>query len=48
LEKRAEQILPQSEADGAGGEEAGRNDSNNVCTYDYMNKEKNDLNKEKN
>jgi hypothetical protein len=43
LEKGAGQVLPGSEGsegerEGMGGE--GRNDSNNVCTYEYMNKEK--------
>jgi hypothetical protein len=37
LEKRAEQILPGS---GGGGGAGRRNDPNNVCTYEYMNKEK--------
>jgi hypothetical protein len=34
--KRAEQVLPGSKGPGAGG----RNDSSNVCKYEYMNKEK--------
>jgi hypothetical protein len=36
VEKRAGQFLPGSEGDGAGGS----NDLNNVCIYEYMNKEK--------
>jgi hypothetical protein len=39
LEKRAEQVLPGSKGRWDGGE-GGRNDPNNVCAYDYMNKEK--------
>jgi hypothetical protein len=44
LEKRAEQVLPGSE-EGVGGErewagDGGRNDPSNVCTYEYMSKEK--------
>jgi hypothetical protein len=44
LEKTAEHVLPGSkgggvrEEGGAGG--GGRNDPNNVCIYEYMNKEK--------
>jgi hypothetical protein len=41
LEKRAEQVLPGRER-GCIGEwvwgEGGRNGPNNVCTYEYMNK----------
>jgi hypothetical protein len=45
LEKRAEQVLPGSEGVGVGErlrgwEAGGRNDPNNVCTYEYVNKEK--------
>jgi hypothetical protein len=41
LEKRAVQVLPgregcEEEREGAGG----KNDPNDVCTYEYMNKEK--------
>jgi hypothetical protein len=42
LEKRAEEILPGSEGGGVRGREWGagrRNDPNNICTYEYMNKE---------
>jgi hypothetical protein len=42
LEKRAEQVLPGSQGAGGRGREweAGeRNNPNNVCTYEYMNKE---------
>jgi hypothetical protein len=42
LEERAEQVLPASEGRGGGergGEQGLRNDLNNVCTYEYMNKE---------
>jgi hypothetical protein len=43
LEKWAEHVIPGSE--GSRGRERGqvaegRNDPNNVCTYEYMNKEK--------
>jgi hypothetical protein len=45
LERRAEQVLPGSKE---GSKEKrhrvgsrGRNDPNSVCTYEYMNKEKN-------
>jgi hypothetical protein len=43
LVKRAEQVLPGSEGGGwerEGVGDRGRNDPNNVCTYEYMNKEK--------
>jgi hypothetical protein len=41
LEKRAEQALPGSEGVGGKGSGAGgRNGPNNVCTCEYMNKEK--------
>jgi hypothetical protein len=30
-----------SAGEGRGGGQEGRNDPNNVCTYEYMNKEKN-------
>jgi hypothetical protein len=44
LEKRAEQVLPGSEGVGGRGRglgTRGRNGpSNNVCTHEYMNKEK--------
>jgi hypothetical protein len=43
LEKRAVQVLPGSEVGRweKKGEETGeRNDPNNVCTYEYVNKEK--------
>jgi hypothetical protein len=44
LEKMAEQVLPGSEEVRGGWEKAGgRNDPNNVCTYEYTNKEKNRL-----
>jgi hypothetical protein len=39
LEKRAEQVLLGSKVSGGAGV-GGRNDTNNVCTYEYMNKEK--------
>jgi hypothetical protein len=42
LEKRPKQVLPGREGGwkGEGGEGAGgRNDPNNVCTYEYMSKE---------
>jgi hypothetical protein len=42
LEKRAEQVLPGSEGVGGRGKKQGirgRNDPNNVCPYEYMNKE---------
>jgi hypothetical protein len=41
LEKTAEQVLPGSERGQGEREEVGaggRNDPNNVCTYEYMNK----------
>jgi hypothetical protein len=41
LEKRAEQVLPGSKGSGEREKAGGRNDPNNVCTYEYMNKEKN-------
>jgi hypothetical protein len=47
LEKRAKQVL--SGIKGAGREERegvlgrGENDPNNVCTYEYMNKEKKEI-----
>jgi hypothetical protein len=45
MEERAEQVLPGSKGGVAGrgmGQGAGgRNDPNNVCTYEYINKEKN-------
>jgi hypothetical protein len=50
LEKRAEQVLPGSEEDGGVREwvgARGRNDPNNVCTYEYMNNEKKKRNKRK-
>jgi hypothetical protein len=42
--RKAEQVLPGSE--GGGGKRelwvgGGRNDPNNICTFEYMNKEKN-------
>jgi hypothetical protein len=40
LEKRAEQVLPGIKG---GGETVGRNDLNNVCTYEKMNKEEKKL-----
>jgi hypothetical protein len=42
LEKRAEQILPGSKGlgDEKGQGTEGRNDPNNVCSYEYVNKEK--------
>jgi hypothetical protein len=43
LEKRAEQVLPRSKGDVGemeGVRAEGRNDPNNACTYEYMNKEK--------
>jgi hypothetical protein len=43
LEQRAEQGLPGSEGIGGRGKGSGaggRNDPNNVCTYEYMNKKK--------
>jgi hypothetical protein len=43
LEERAEQVLPGSkgvEGRGRGWGAVGRNDPNNVCTYEYINKEK--------
>jgi hypothetical protein len=43
LEKRAEQVLPGSKGgvgEKEGKETGGRNEPNNVCTYEYMNKEK--------
>jgi hypothetical protein len=42
LEKRAEQVLPGSKGGGGkweGPGSRGRNDPNNVCTYEYVNKE---------
>jgi hypothetical protein len=47
LEKRAEQVLPGSKEDGGereGRGTGGRNGPNNVCTYEYMNKEKKIIN----
>jgi hypothetical protein len=41
LEKGAEQVLPRSKGGGGKREEkgaGGRNDPNNECTYEYMNK----------
>jgi hypothetical protein len=40
LEKRAEQVLPGSCGVEGRRRGRGRNDPNNVCTYEYMNKEK--------
>jgi hypothetical protein len=43
LEKKTEQVLPGSEGGGEEREEVGageRNDPNNVCTSEYLNKEK--------
>jgi hypothetical protein len=43
LEKRAEHVLPGSDGIGGRGRgrgAGGRNDPNNVHTYEYMNKEK--------
>jgi hypothetical protein len=41
LEKREEQVLPGSKGvRGACVGAGGRNDPNNVCTYEHMNKEK--------
>jgi hypothetical protein len=43
LEKRAELVLPGSEVGGEKGGRGGsgeRNDTNNICTYEYMNKGK--------
>jgi hypothetical protein len=43
LEKRAEQVLPVSEVVGGKGRgqgTEGRNGPNNVCIYEYINKEK--------
>jgi hypothetical protein len=41
LEKRAEQVLPGSERRGGRGaaRAPGRDDPNNVCTYEYMNRQ---------
>jgi hypothetical protein len=44
LEKKAEQFLPGSEVGEGERERAGaggRNDPYNVCTYEYVNREKN-------
>jgi hypothetical protein len=46
LEKRAEQVLPGSDRRWVGmrgRRTRGRNDPNNVQTYEYMNKEKKDM-----
>jgi hypothetical protein len=48
LEKRAEQVLPESKGGGGkmeGGGKGRRNGPNNVCTYEYMKKEKQNVKK---
>jgi hypothetical protein len=48
LEKKAEQVLPGSEEVGGrwrGPGAVGRDDPNNVCTYEYMHKEKKETRK---